>query len=280
MWVAFVDESGDLGFRADSIGTSPIYALTAVIVHDDYLYGLEKGVREIWRKSFLLSLHNVEFAEIHMSEIIHGNKNYKGVPKEERLEFLENLFNFVAGFPSIRVISVVMNKQSILQSMNRDRAFSSWKEREQLKYLKKHTRIKAYMLLLERLTKFLTKQIEAKGHPEYLLLVVDSNPVNDSGVRADIVAEVERGVFTSQMKGAKYILLPPLFVESYRHVGIQLADVFGYVISKKLRHDRFGARYNKGFDFERYYSQVIKIIDKSPDGRVQGFGLKEWWGRV
>ena len=280
MWVAFVDESGDLGFSSQSIKSSPFYTLTAVIIHDDYLYGLDEGVRSIWRKSFLWSLPSSQFVEIHMNEIIHGNKNYQDVPKSDRIKFLEDLFNFVAGFPSIKVISVVMNKQGIFQSMNRDRVFSSWNQRNQLKYLKKHTRIKAYMLLLERLTKFLTRQIEAKGHPEYLLLMVDSNPMSDSGVRADIVDEVERGVFTSRMKGAKYILLPPLFVESYRHVGIQLADVFGYVISKKLKHDRFGARYNRDFDFEWYYSQVVKIMDKNHDGRVQGFGFKEWWGKV
>ncbi|MFA4718710.1 DUF3800 domain-containing protein [Pyrococcus kukulkanii] len=286
MWIAFIDESGDYNYSPKALDRAPYYALTALIVHDDYLFGLEKKVREIWERYFSMEFWRLslwqgtppEFKEIHMSEIVHGTKNYKGVSLEARRGFVNELFGFLQDFPNIRVISVLMDKKRILE--NTLGLPPSSLSGKQLKDISRRTRAKAYQLLLERLVKFLSRQISAKRSPEYMLLVIDSNPKMDSKVREDVIREVEEGVYTSRIPESRYVILPPLFVESYRMVGIQLADVLSYVIVRRVKEERLGVKPKAGFNFGWYYSVVEKLMDKGPNGQIYGYGLKEWWRKV
>ncbi|AEC51595.1 hypothetical protein PNA2_0679 [Pyrococcus sp. NA2] len=262
MWIAFIDESGDYNYSQKALDESPYYALTALIIHDDYLFWLEKGVREIWRKYFseefqrlnLFQGTSPKFKEIHMSEIVHGKKNYEGISSSARSGFINELFKFLRDFPSVRVISVLMNKKRILEN-TAGYSLNSLSQRE-IKLVGRRTMVKTYQLLLERLVKFLSKQISTRGSPEYMLLIVDSNPKMDPKVKEDVIREVERGIYTSKIPESKYVILPPLFVESYRMIGIQLADVLSYVIVRRIKEERLGVKPKKGFNFKLYYSIV------------------------
>ena len=117
-----------------------------------------------------------------------------------------------------------------------------------------------------------------RGSPEFLLWVVDDSVrVEREKTRESIVEGVLRGSFDpvfGRGLASFYTVLPPLFAHSYQHLGLQVADVVAYVISRKLR----GVSSKKRFNFDWYFEVIssklgedIVVVSRIP--------RREFWWR-
>lgn len=266
MWFAFVDESGKPKFGPKDVEQEPFYVVPAVIVHESKIKSLYRAIENVKFSALPKDKWNLE---IHTNEIIHGNKRYRGVPLRSRIKLMDGIFEVIRDFDDLSIVAVVIDKENVLRhnshvSRNRlEKVVHGW----------------AFKLLAERLRIFLNRQL-LSGRGEFLLWVIDDSvKIERERTRARLEQELalDRDIdFKPDSMSAFYTILPPLFAHSHYHIGLQLADVVGYVISRKFR----GISSHKGFDFDRYYNSVYQRFEKDHRGNAIGRGLKIWYGGI
>ncbi|WP_290624049.1 MULTISPECIES: DUF3800 domain-containing protein [unclassified Archaeoglobus] len=258
MWVAYIDESGNPNFNNEQ---EIFYAASAIIIHDSHITALNREIEKIKRNILPKKYRNLE---LHANEIVHGNKNYKGLKLDKRIELMDALHDYIGSDSNITIISVVMDKKRINETIdsriNLKKSIVAEKTRKQL-----------YRLLIERLAWYITN-----NGLEWMLLMIDESGLShQKGTTNDLENEIVRGVYASTIPGSKYIIVPPLFAPSHKHIGIQLADVVTYTISKWIAKKRYEIT-KKYFDFDKYFRCIIKRLDKDNSGQFKGYGLKYW----
>ena len=266
MWFAFVDESGKPKFGSKDVKREPIYVIPAVIVHESRVKTLYHEIEEVKYSALPRTKRNLE---IHASEIVHGNKRYRGIDLDNRIKLMNGIFDVIRDFDGLSIVAVVIDKEKVLKnnfhvSRNRlEKVVHGW----------------AFKLLAERLRIFLNRQL-LSGKEEFLLWIIDDSvKVERERTRARLEQELalDRDIdFRPGSMSAFYTILPPLFAHSHYHLGLQIADAVGYVISRKFR----GISSHKGFDFDMYYDCIYQRFEKSPSGNPIGWGLKIWYGWI
>lgn len=266
MWFAFVDESGKPKFGPNDLKQEPIYVVPAVIIHESKVQSLYREIEHVKRSALPKKFWGLE---IHAKDIIHRNRGYQDVPLEARIQLMDGIFNVLRDFEDLSIVAVVVDKENVLRnnshiSRNRlEKVVHGW----------------AFKLLAERLRIFLNRRLLA-GQKEFLLWVIDDSVKKErERTKARIEQEIrlDGGIDpVPQSMSAFYTILPPLFAHSHQHVGLQIADVVGHVISRKFR----GISSKNGFDFDRYYDCVYQRFEKSPTGNPIGWGLKIWYGWI
>jgi len=263
MWVAYIDESGQPNFH--NMKEELFYTVSALILHDSRIEELNNQVEKIKKETLPSGYRNVE---IRASEIVHGNKKYKGLEIDKRIRLMDRLHEYIRDNDNITIISVVMDKRRIANGVrgevNLKRGIVADKTREQI-----------YKLLIERLAWFITN-IEQNRGSKWMLLVIDESTIShQKRTTRDLDREKQVGIYTSRIPGSKHILTPPLFVPSSRHVGIQLADLIAYTTAKWISKKYYG-RVDKNFDFDKYFNLISNRLYKNDKGNYSGYGLKYW----
>jgi len=265
MWFAFVDESGKPKFGSKDIQQEPIYVVPAIIVHETQIKPLYHAIEEVKRSALPKDKRDLE---IHANEIVHGNKRYRGISLQDRIKLMDGIFDVIRDFDDLSIVAVVIDKEKVLRynSLSQSR-------------LEKIAHGWAFKLLAERLRLFLNRQL-LRGKEEFLLWIIDDSVrIERERTRARIEQEIalDRDIdFRPESMSAFYTILPPLFAHSHQHIGLQLADVVGYVISRKFR----GISSHKGFDFDKYYNCIYQRFEKDYRGNPIGWGLKIWYGGI
>ena len=266
MWFAFVDESGKPKFGPKDVEQEPFYVVPAIIVHESQIKSLYHEIENVKFSALPKDKWNLE---IHANEIIHGNRRYRGVPLQSRIKLMDGIFEVIRDFNSLSIVAVVVDKENVLR-------YNSHVSRNRLE---KVVHGWAFKLLAERLRIFLNRQL-LSGREEFLLWVIDDSvKVERKRTRARLEQELalDRDIdFRPGSMSAFYTILPPLFAHSHYHLGLQIADVVGYVISRKFRE----ISSHKGFNFDRYYDCIYQRFEKSPSGNPIGWGLKIWFGEI
>lgn len=262
MWFVFVDESGKPKFAPVDVSREPLYVVPAIVIHESKVSSFYHKIEQVKRESLPRNLWEVE---IHTKEIVHGNKNYKGVPVERRIRLLNGLFD-VIGETDLTIYVAVVDKPKVL-------ALNSGLSRGALGKL---AHAYAFKRLADMIRHFLNVTSLKRG-PEFLLWVIDDSvKVERERTKENVIEAVLKGSFDpvfGRGLASFYTILPPLFAHSYRHLGLQVADVVAYVVSRKLR----GVPPKKGFDFDRYFEVIqsklgddIEVVSKIPR-------RESWW---
>ncbi len=264
MWFAFVDESGKPKFWEKDIKQEPLYVVSAVVIHESRVSSFYHEIE--WLKRSVLPKDKWS-VEIHTKEIVHGNKNYKGVPLEKRVKLLDGLFEILSDFGELYIMSVVIDKPKVL-------ALNSGVSLNQLGRL---AHAYSFKVLADMVEHFLRVKLMTEGYEFLLWVIDDSVRIERERTRDNLIEAVIRGGYDPLLgrdATSFYTILPPLFAHSYQHLGLQVADAVSYVISRRLR----GLPSKKAFDFEKYF-QVVR-------SKLYGDGLvvvskiprrEHWW---
>ncbi len=107
MYIAYVDESGDIGRKE---GSSVYFALSALIVHETRWQTVQDSIvqlRRSLREKYGLKLRE----EIHAQELAQRTKSKPHIAPAIRLRLLRDVLDFEASQVDLSVINVVINKQ-------------------------------------------------------------------------------------------------------------------------------------------------------------------------
>ncbi|WP_143597839.1 DUF3800 domain-containing protein [Thermococcus thioreducens] len=264
MWFAFVDESGKPKFWEKDVRQEPLYVISAVVVHESKVSSLYHEIEGLKRMVLPRDKWSVE---IHTKEIVHGNKNYTGVPLEKRVGLLDGLFGILSEFEGLYIMSVVVDKPKVL-------ALNSGFSRNQLGRL---AHAYAFKVLADMVEHFLRVKLMTEGYEFLLWVIDDSVRVERDRTRDSLIEAVIRGGYDPLLgrdATSFYTILPPLFAHSYQHLGLQVADAVSYVISRRLR----GSPSKKAFDFEGYFQIILSKLYGDGLVVVSRIPRKEhWW---
>jgi hypothetical protein len=107
VYLLYVDESGDIGFKEAS---SEFFVLSGLVVHElkwhdtlDAVIAMRRGLRD----RYGLRLRE----EIHSGPMIHKPGSLARIPKSLRLRLLRDVVDFEASLPDVSIINVVLDKK-------------------------------------------------------------------------------------------------------------------------------------------------------------------------
>jgi len=88
MFLIYLDESG----KPHKTDWSENFTIAGVIVNENSWNEIENKINDL--KKYLFG-KEWQLYELHMSEILHGNKIYSKFKLDERLKILEKVFNII-----------------------------------------------------------------------------------------------------------------------------------------------------------------------------------------
>lgn len=242
MYFLYADSSGQARIRHGEHGS--LYITVGVIVHEKDQRSIVGKISEMKREMFP-GLDPREW-ELHAYDIWNSKDFFARCPElnqTRKLDIFSRTAN-LARWSDITIVSVVMCKDK-MEERYRSPAVTEY----------------SWMFVTERLEHFLVQKPEGTNNG---LLFIDASQKNpESEIRRAVRKAVKNGGI---WKDIDHVIEQPIFVESYTHNLIQLADMIAYVI---LKHYKGDSRF-EGL-FEMLKSKMYQV-----DGRLDGFGLKKF----
>ncbi len=190
--------------------------------------------------------------EIHIKDIVHGSRKFRGISRHDRFAMLDEIYSLIENMQAT-IISVAIIKTKI-----RKRSFDMemW----------------AFKLLFERICMFLTEanlHLQKASLPkQHGLLLLDAiNTSYDLKVRKKYMKFFKEGTEHVQNE---YLLEDVLFVESHFRNLTQLADAAAFCIRRHLRPSNT----YKDRKFSEYFNKIEKLFNKDSNEKYIGCGLK------
>ena len=258
MYLIYVDESGDDGFRFDndySSKTTPqqFFIRAALIVHDKKWQAVNQKIDKLKNDWGI-----PRDVELHATEILNGREK-KHDPRAKKRVDVPNFYG--KNFPErakrkdllmavchliqtldVTVIGTVIDKAKILKNPGEDH-----------RLLPKNN---SWEYLVERMNLFLSKQTDKNG-----MIISDA-------IQYQI--EKEHRAFINALYAKSKHIKPIYFVESIlfepseSSLLLQLADIVAYAFHR-----------NFNMDDDSFYNVIKNRLFKS-NGRIKGVGVKIW----
>jgi hypothetical protein len=250
LFLFYVDEAGTASYTQSTIEKHPLFLLVAVGVHEANWRALEDAAREVKRKFFpRLTPEQVELKGRDLQSALAG-KAPKGSPLQNLT--LEQARLFAAGvFGLFQPDLVTLFAVGVDQQAMKRRYTEPWP-----------TYSVAYAILCQLLTRYLA----SSDSPQQGLLLLDRNSQAERRITdlQQVAQRLSEGAPTPVR--LDLIIERPLFVESRRHHGIQLADLFAHTI------DRFLTRVE---GVERFFDAVKHCLARGrTTGTIYGTGFQ------
>jgi len=252
---AFIDASGNpVPEERDP------FVVTAVLARESLLSSFDRSINKLVAARLGKSRGNVE---IHAKDLVQNKDKFRGIPIEERSALLADLIEAAcqyAGKGHLAAISVVVEKDRFKP-----------KDRSERQSYSRSLASEAYKLLFERVIGFL----DELGTRQYLIVIVDETDLS-SDIMVILEKELLQGTYTSNLKAARRVIIPPLFTQSQRYRLLQLADVIAY-ITRRVESGKRDPAHGK-FPLKTLYNKIYDcILRKSKQTeKVEGYGLKRW----
>ncbi len=252
MYLVFIDESGKPDKKDDP------YVVCALMIHDSSFIFIEDQVDHI--VSATLGIDRPRIAEIHGRDIFQNKGIYKRMfTIEQRRALVENITRFIEN-------ELVNRAQAVLVVFDKNRVLKMHNDKNARKYMVNIV----YKLLMERIA-----WMVYEWGPQPTLLLSDQSEL-DADIIDTVRHEIREGMYTSNIVDSKYFIKTPLFVDSKEYRCLQLADLIAYIYGRI--HKGKTSIAHGFFDLESYFRRISTIIRKSPDGRIDGYGIKVWRG--
>jgi hypothetical protein len=247
MYLINIDESGK-----PILKDLENYILSAFIVNEEHWFCINNDLNDLKKKIFTTISENPLNVEIHIKDIVHGNRRFKGIPSQDRFSMLDDIYTLIENMQAT-LISVAIMKNKV-----RKKSFD--------------VEMWAFKLLFERICMFLT---EANQHlqkanlpKQYGLLLLDAiNTAYDLKVRKKYMRFFREGTEHVQNE---FLLEDVLFVESHFRNLTQLADATAFCIRRNLRPSNT----YKDQKFAEYFNKIENLFNKDSNGNYKGSGLK------
>ena len=229
----YIDESGVPSYN----DTSRYYLLCGVIVHNDKIKAMKRGVFDYKQVYFV---NNYIDAEIHTHNICKSKDEFSSLLVNEKNNLLDHLYRMISGLP-IKIISVVIDKEMLKQKHSNWKIFKT-----------------AWIILVTRFNQYLESIsiLEEKG-----LIKMDRVTVEERQELGKII----KGMRQNKEKWQRIdnIVGEPVFATSHGTEGIQIADAVAYCTTKHLaKNNHFGQ-----------YWKIIEKLSHAKDGKLLGYGL-------
>ena len=237
----YVDDSGN----SDINDRTNFFVTGGVIIHENALNSMKDDIQNYKDTEFTGQLQG---AEIHVYEIYKEKKSFAGVPLQQRLNLLQQLYSIINQIP-ITTIVIGIDKRKFIQRHS--------DPKEILDY--------GYMLLVERFDKFLNEKNDngiiridrSTNLQQAFLNKIDSRILN-------IINKV-RKKGTRWQTAATSIVEEPLFLPSHLRKGLQIADAVAYCSTRHINgHQNFAA----------HWQVVYSKLRTGPNGQVIGYGYR------
>lgn len=239
-FVAYVDESGDEGFKflPNEQGSSRWFVLSALVVrkeNDMYVVKLAKQAREVLRKEPKKPLH------------------FRELKHEQRVPLAR-----LIGAAPLRTVSVLIHKPSIPEPENfQQQAYALYRY--------------ATRLLVERVS-WLCRDAKRSGHGDGTVEVVFSNrsAMSYDDLRGYLLKLRDDGA-ESDVR-VHWPVVDPAKIRAVNHdqlAGLQLADAVASGVFFSVHRNPYGEVE------DRYLRLLAKTVYRNKD-RTEGYGLKFW----
>lgn len=207
MYLVYVDESGTI-----DLSDSENFVLAGLILNEDRWFEADKRVKDLKEKYFPGILGGIE---IHMSEIVNGNYEFRKMTQEQRATLIRDIFEIIKKL-EIRVVYSVVKKKKLLTNLD--------------------VRYWSYKILFERLCYQLNDLNVNKEKVQYGLLILDS-------ISKKRDEEIWRGVTDLLKDGRgyeenKFLIEGPVFVESHLRSPMQIIDCIAYAINYHYKENK------------------------------------------
>ena len=229
----YIDESGVPSYN----DTSKYYMLSGVIVHNDKIKAMKRGVFDYKQIHFI---NNYIDAEIHTHNICKAKEEFSSLLVHEKNNLLDHLYRMVSDLP-VRIITVVIDKELLKQKHPAWKIFKT-----------------AWIFLMARFDLYLESLngLEEKG-----LIKMDRVTIEQRQELGKIVKEMREN--KKKWQRIDNIVGEPLFATSHGTEGIQVADAIAYCTAKHLaKNDHF-----------KQYWKMIEGLSHAKDGKILGYGL-------
>ncbi len=235
--IMYVDDSG----AADHKDKSEQYILSGVIVHKDNVKNMKNAVNQYKTDHFIDDYID---AEIHTHDIFKSREEFTRITLETKYQLLNNLYNTVSNL-DITTISVIINKKLLKEQYPTWKVFNT-----------------AWTYLIERFD----KHIECGDHAnEGGIVKIDKSTSKQQADVFKIVNELRKE--GSYWQNVNHIIQEPTFVNSAGVEGVQVADAIAYCTFR----NKTGST-----KFKPYWDKIYDKFRKGSDGRVSGYGIKEF----
>jgi Protein of unknown function (DUF3800) len=226
----YVDDSGSVSLRGGRY-----YFLSGIILHEQLLDEVNRQVQDFKDAFFVGELNG---AELHVYDIFNRTGRFAGIDISTRNIILQELYGLINVLP----ITIICS------GIDKDALYNYYKL---LRFV--------WTFLVERFDKHI---LESIGNPRDRGLVLsDKNPYEREITM--LVREVIRD--GSKFQTIDHLIEAPLFVNSYDHQLIQIADACAYCTMKY---------YFSSPLFENYWYAIRNKMRKAPNGDIGGYGLK------
>jgi Protein of unknown function (DUF3800) len=210
MHLLYVDESGKSGLRDPA---QPFHVLAGLAVSETQWRAIEAAMNS--RVDQLVPPPRPHEWEIHMVDMVHGTRRFKGVPWATRVALRDAVFDVIdANRPTLIVVAI--DKQRHLA---------------RYKYPDPPERI-AYEMMIERFDSFLGRQ-----GPDIGIIVSDEQKGVEDPIRV-AHSRYRRG--GTSVQAINHVIETPFFVPSHWSRMLQIVDVVAYWLNRMLKANQAG----------------------------------------
>ena len=136
MYLIHIDESGKPNLK-----DKENYILSAFIVNEEHWFCINNDLNDLKKKIFSSLSSDPLDVEIHIKDIVHGGRKFKGIPEPNRYTMLDEIYSLIENMQATLISVAIMKKKIRKQSFD----IEMW----------------AFKLLFERICMFL---VEANLH--------------------------------------------------------------------------------------------------------------------
>ena len=259
-YIFYVDDSGQVVNDVNVAKVKPFYVLAGVGINVEVVLDLYNEIRSMINQYF----NHVE--ELRASEMFNYKESYRVSLPYDYNDRIKRIDEFV-----VKILNEMIEKNvhviiSVLNNINYISKSHPLETKQTMQF-------KTFIHLIERVQLFLNKQ----NDHGWLIMDIGGQDRELKSAYAGLISK--HYALTGSFVKITRILDTIAFADSTTSYGVQIADLISYLYHQWLKHEN---NYKMVSILRRYPSYLEKwigmikngLIDKCPDGRIEGCGIK------